>query len=142
MPLDGIFVKPVIGSEIETAAEPPHIGFVGVASRSEEETYVGVRSGSVRVAWMDDDRYAGGVEGAPGKLRAGCGCGGRQVVAHNMGKIDSCFIENVAAFEDARDSATPGWSVPGIHDEWMLRVFDRLKLSAEVALKTEQVGFD
>ncbi len=130
VPFDGVLAKSVVGREVETAAEPPHIGFVGGASRSEEETYVGMRSGRVWIAWVDDDRYAGGVKWASGELRASCGGGGRQLVAHYVGKIDARFFEDIAAFEDACDSAASGWAIPSVYDEWMVRVFDRLKLSA------------
>jgi len=78
MPADRVFFESVVRSEIESTAKPPDVVFGIVPSRREKEANVGVGSGNVGIAGMDDDGNACGVKGSSGEIWTVGRGGGRQ----------------------------------------------------------------
>ena len=136
VPVDGIGLEAVAGCQVEAAAEPPDRRRVGALG--DEEPDVGVGDGHIRIAGMDDQRYAHRLPAASGEIRAPLGGCRGQRFAPDVGEADAGLLENRAVPEDPRASATAFLPLPGVLDEASATVLV-LYPPAQPVLQREQV---
>jgi len=120
VPVDAVFLEPIVRGEIETTTEPPHR--FGIVPRGGEETDVGVGGGHVGIARMNHQRHAHGFETAPGQLRPLGGGRRRQAGTGDVGKVDAGLFEQRTVTQHAGataagQTAAAGGALPGIFPE-------------------------
>src|SRR4051794_21069018 len=71
----GVFFKTIVWGQVHAATEPPH-RLAAFLARLQIPQFQ-MHSGGIRIAWMQPQRHAKGLERAPRNLRPSCSGGGR-----------------------------------------------------------------
>ena len=113
--MNRIFDESVARSKVHASAKPPHGWCVGFLRN--EKADVQVHDRRVRVARMQDERYAQRFPRAAGKLgavrRRGCG----HLLASNVRKQNAAALQYSAVFDETRDAATSFVARPRVTSE-------------------------
>ena len=139
MPVQHVLLERVVGREVEAAAEPPCRGLAVLECN--EIAHVGVRGGNVRVAWMDHQRHAHGLEARAGQFRPLRRGGGRQLAAHHVREIHAGLLEHLAFAQHATLAAAALGALPRVAPEGGATV-DALECGSDRVLERLEVRED
>ena len=137
--MDRVFLEGIVRREVHAAAEPEHVIVVrGMHGLGDEDAYVHVHGGHVRVARVDHQRDTHGFPGASGQLGAMGAGRGRQRGAGHVAEQHATAFEHPPAFDQPGDAASAFGPFPGVRAEGI--AFDFLQALDDAGLQAGEIG--
>jgi hypothetical protein len=133
-----VLLEGVVGRQVHAAAEPPHR--ILAFGQRDEAAHVQVHGGAIRIARMQYQRHAHGLEAAAGQLGAMRSRRGGHALTHHVREVHPAALEEVAVLDHPGEAAAAARAFPAVGAEGL--AVEGLEALDDAVLQVGEPGFD